>query len=292
MTCYFPLTAWRSRDLNETRMVFSSEKGLPGTRVQLPCGQCIGCRLDRARKWAVRCMHEKSMHKENCFLTLTYSDDNIPPNGSLNKRDVVLFLKRLRRKYGSGIRFFQCGEYGERLMRPHHHMLVFGFNFSDRKLFSIRNGVRLYTSLELQELWPHGFSTIGDVTFDSACYVARYITKKITGDKKNDHYRGRVEEYITMSRRPGIGGNWYKKYKEDIYSYDRLVVAHKHICRPGRYYDSLFDHEYPDRFAEIKKARKARIASRGEIEQERLDVMHECVRLKFDKLTRSYEQGD
>lgn len=297
MTCYHPLTAWKSRDPadwnnGKGKMVFSREKGLPSTETQLACGQCVGCRLDRARQWAVRCVHESKLHSQNCFLTLTYNDDNLPLNGSLNKRDIVLFLKRLRKKYGKGIRFFQCGEYGDLHFRPHHHVLLFGHDFPDKQLFSCSNDIRLYTSLELQALWPFGFCTVGDVTFDSACYVARYIMKKITGDKQDDYYKGKLPEFVTMSRRPGIGRDFYEKYRQDFYNYDTCVVKGDFVCRPPRYYDSLYDTYDPERFAELKRKRKASFSVRGkkEIEAERLETLEKIQRLKMEKLKRKIEK--
>ena len=148
------------------------------------------------------------MWDRNCFVTLTYNDEHLPANGSLNKRDITLFLKRLRKRYGKGIRYYQCGEYGELLSRPHHHAILFNHDFEDKQLWSVRGGVRLYRSASLEQLWPYGYSTIGDVTFESAAYVARYVVKKITGEREGEHYRGKMPEFATMSRRPGIGRGW------------------------------------------------------------------------------------
>lgn len=161
----------------------------PGEAVQLPCGQCIGCRLDYSLHWAVRCMHEAQMHDENCFLTLTYSDEHVPSSGSLDKGALQKFWKRLRKRFPERrIRYFACGEYGERLHRPHYHACVFGFDFPDRELFMMREGIPLYTSEALAQCWPFGFCSIGDVTFESAAYVARYACKKITGEAASRHY--------------------------------------------------------------------------------------------------------
>jgi len=240
MTCFAPLDAWRSRDLTSKQMVFEQSKGFPGTHTLLPCGQCSGCRLARSRQWAVRIMHESKLHEKSCFVTLTYNDENLPLTEqglpTLDKTHFTLFMKRLRKKYGKGIRYFQCGEYGENFFRPHHHALIFGYDFMDKQLFSCRAGVSLYHSLDLEKLWPYGFSTIGTVTFDSACYVARYIMKKQTGKDAEAHYQGREPEYITMSRRPGIGRLFYDKYKDDLYNYDKCVVVNNFILKPPKYY--------------------------------------------------------
>ena len=173
-------------------------------RSTVACGQCVGCRLERSRQWAIRCVHESQMHEQNCFITLTYSDEFLPENGSLQLKHFQDFMKRLRFHVGGGIRFFHCGEYGEENGRPHHHAIIFNHDFADKKVWKTNNGVVLYRSKILEELWPYGFATVGCVSFESAAYVARYITKKVNGDMADSHYLGREPEYITMSRRPGV----------------------------------------------------------------------------------------
>lgn len=256
MPCYKPLQAWYGKDKTsngKNSIVFTpTDARDPDSPIELPCGQCVGCRLERSRQWAVRCMHEAELHDDNCFITLTFNDDALSKRAfpeSLDVRDFQLFMKRLRKKYGSGIRFFHCGEYGEKYGRPHYHACLFGFDFPDKQLFSINNGQRLYISESLQKLWPYGFATIGSVTFESAAYVARYIMKKITGDMAVEHYCVGVDtdtgemllkkpEYTTMSRREGIGKGWFEKYHKDVYPHDYVVVNGKK-CKPPRYYDKL-----------------------------------------------------
>lgn len=244
MVCYHPITAWRSlegRGANgKWPLVFNKRDGYCDLEVQVPCGQCIGCRLERSRQWAVRCVHEASLYPRNCFITLTYDDAHLP-GISLVPRDYVLFMKRLRKMFGPGIRFFHCGEYGSLNLRPHHHAILFNFDFEDKELWSVRSGVRLYRSPALESLWPFGFSTIGDVTFESAAYVARYVLKKVTGSDAQDHYKGRVPEYVTMSRKPGIAYNWFRRYSSDIYPNDYVVIRGGVKCKPPRYYDNLYD---------------------------------------------------
>lgn len=206
MPCYHPQIAYRSKEGRNANgswpIVFNVKDGYIDLEVKIPCGKCIGCRLEHSRKWAIRCVHEAQMHTKNCFLTLTYNDENLPEDGSLNKRDIVLFLKKLRDKYGPNIRFFQAGEYGEvcktcglhrtkcncekyipTIGRPHHHVLLFNHSFDDMVIHSRKKGIPLYTSESLQKLWKKGFSTIGEVTFESAAYTARYCLKKFIGDK-------------------------------------------------------------------------------------------------------------
>ena len=257
MPCFCPLKGWLSqkRTSNGKRsVVFNLRDGLSDRPVTIPCGQCIGCRLERSRQWAIRCLHESTLYKRNCFITLTYDDEHLPSDMSLNVSHFQKFMKRLRKRYGKGVRYFHCGEYGEIGSRPHYHACLFNFDFKDRKLWSVRESVRLYTSEELSSLWENGFSTVGDVTFESAAYVARYVMKKITGDAADAHYEHvdldtgvvsyRTPEYVTMSRRPGIGRGWYDKFKDDVYNYDFVVVNGKK-CRAPRYYDGCFEAEHP-----------------------------------------------
>jgi hypothetical protein len=260
--------------------------------VDVPCGRCIGCRLERSRQWAVRCVHEASLHEDNCFITLTYDDAHLPPGGSLVKRDFVLFMKRFRKMYGSGIRFFHCGEYGTLLDRPHHHACIFGFDFPDKVFWSSRANVPLFRSLSLETLWPFGFSTVGAVTFESAAYVARYVLKKITGDDAADHYGGLEPEYVTMSRRPGIARGWFDKYKDDVYPADRVVVREKFICKPPRYYDNIYDTLDPDSFLAVKARRKCRARDSPDNAPDRLAVREEVKKLKAKQLKRGYEGNE
>lgn len=253
MSCYFPLNAYKakSNDSSKITIVFSRPQSWRGEVLKLPCGQCVGCRLERSRQWAVRCVHEASLYDKNCFLTLTYNQEHLPQDGSLHLDHFQLFMKRLRKKFGSGIRFFHCGEYGEKFVRPHYHALLFNHDFDDKRFFSERNGNKIFTSDILSSLWTNGFSVIGDVTFDSAAYVARYVLKKVTGAAAVDHYGSRKPEYITMSRRPGIGKGWFDKFKSDVYPRDSVVVR-GHVTRPPRFYDNLFQKIDPSTMALLK----------------------------------------
>lgn len=327
MACYYPIPAWRARAGLTTKgnipLVFKAEFGIPGTELSVPCGQCIGCRLERSRQWAIRCYHESKLHDYNCFLTLTYSPENEnrvavtnKDTGevflSLNKRDYVLFLKSLRKEFGPGIRFFQCGEYGEvckmcgqsevyckckqfvpTLGRPHHHMILFGFDFSfDRYVWSHNNGFPLYRSPSLERLWPHGYSSIAECTFDSAAYVARYILKKVNGDKAPERYDIRLPEYITMSRRPGIARDYAEKNLSDWYPSDKCAVRPGLIARPPKFYDKIYDLLYPDKFLEIKENRRRNLEKFAEDNTpERLAVRERVQRLRAEKLIRPIENG-
>lgn len=262
MSCYFPLHAFKakSKDASKTVITFRRSESWRGQKLDLPCGQCVGCRLERSRQWAIRCMHEASLYDRNCFLTLTYDQKHLPSDGSLHLEHFQLFMKRLRKKYGSSkenpIRFYHCGEYGEQFARPHYHALLFNHDFEDKRYFSERNGNRVYTSDSLSDLWKEGFSVIGDVTFESAAYVARYVMKKVTGEKAEEHYGSRRPEYTTMSRRPGIGKLWFDKFRSDVYPRDGVIVRGR-LTRPPRYYDRQLELVDPSTMALLKIKRES-----------------------------------
>ena len=294
MTCYHPLLAYKSEGKVVFNKPFAFAKGF-----NLPCGQCIGCRLNYSRQWAIRIMHEAQMHDANCFITLTFNQAELEKRSnplSLDVSEYQRFMKRLRKKYGKSIRFFHCGEYGDKNKRPHYHAIIFGMDFPDKKLWSERDGNKLYTSESLEKLWPYGFSTIGEVTFQSAAYVARYIMKKHKGDGAEDHYtrwcpetgEGTLvdPEYCTMSRKPGIGYQWLQKYKADVYPHD-YVVINGHKVKPPRYYDSLLDEQ---ELAQLKAARieasPETITEYGEA-MDRLWVSQEIKLKKLELLIRN-----
>lgn len=274
MACFHPIAAYQ---LDSGDIVFV-ERGRIKRPLFLPCGQCIGCRLERSRQWAVRCMHEAQLHENNIFVTLTYDDDHIPTDFSLNYRHFQLFMKRLRKDFsGRNVRFYMCGEYGEDFQRPHFHACLFNCFFTDRKMQAkLSSGATLWRSERLSELWPFGFASIGDVTFESAAYVARYCMKKVTGPNAEAHYERvnwatgeiiRVEpEFNRMSLKPGIGAEWFKRYRNDVYTSsvdgekDFVIVRGKKV-KPPRYYDKLlekatdFSSDYVE-YLRYKKAQK------------------------------------
>ena len=187
MACYSPLEGYRRIGGGWT----PRKQDSAGTRLNVPCGQCIGCRLEYSRQWAIRCMHEAQLHESNAFITLTYADEHLPQDRSLDKREFQLFIKRLRKSIQpQRLRYFHCGEYGAKLGRPHYHACLFGFDFPDKELQRYsKTGEKLYRSDLLDSAWQNkGWALIGEVTFQSAAYVARYITKKITGEAAHDHY--------------------------------------------------------------------------------------------------------
>lgn len=257
--CTSPLPARRVN--GQIEFLGRSEKGRffssAASTLQIPCGQCAECRLKRSREWAVRCMHEASLHRDNCFLTLTYEED-IPGSVSLDYTHFQLFMKRLRSRFPKDkIGFFTCGEYGETnprtgevdggKYRAHFHAILFGFNFPDRVPCRMLGRSDLYRSALLDELWRFGACKIGDVSFESAAYVARYAMKKVTGDLAPAVYTiitedgeciERRPELLVMSKRPAIGRMWFEKFGKHVYAHDRVIARGKEM-QPPRYYDKL-----------------------------------------------------
>jgi len=275
MPCYHPLQGFKSRDLTKNgkrKLVFSGKNGYVDLPVTVSCGQCIGCRIERSRQWALRCVHEAQMHELSCFVTLTYDDEHLPPGGTLVKSHFQSFMKRLRKLHGKPIRYFHCGEYGETSNRPHYHALLYGIDFSDKKTHSKnRDGDQLFTSETLQKTWGFGHCLIGRLNFKTAAYTARYIFKKVTGDDAEKHYQSidlstgeiiqRLPEYITMSLKPAIGATWYRKFASDVFPSDFLVHAGKKML-PPRYYFRVLEHDSPELHRRLKFRRISNAAQR------------------------------
>lgn len=254
MPCYHPLRSFQLPD-GTVKVLGAKGARLPtGSRaLLLPCGQCIGCRLERARGWAIRCMHEASLYDSNLFVTLTYNDEHLPADLSLHHEHYVLFQKRLRYHAGYQPRYYMCGEYGEARGRPHYHACLFNLRFKDQLFYSSRGGNKIYTSATLDKLWGLGDCKIGALTFESAAYVARYCTEVVTGERANEAYQlidkttgelhQRKPEYNEMSRRPGIGAPWLQKYHSDVYPFGECLVRGRK-GKPPRYYDTVFRRDY------------------------------------------------
>lgn len=300
MPCFHPLTAYRAPpglDIARSHGGISFDAryaGLPGVEeLKIPCNQCIGCRLERSRQWAIRICHEKQFHNESCFITLTYDNEHIPENESLCQEHMTLFLKRLRKKLEPlKIRYFYCGEYGSKTQRPHYHLCLFGYSFqSDRKVYKCTSTGILYISKTLQDLWSYGYAPFGDLTFESAAYTARYILKKVTGDPAAEHYGLKKPEFICMSRRPGIGADWFEKYSKDVYPKDFITIKQGIKCRPPRYYDKLYKEDHCEELYEIKQRRKENAERVADL-PERLSQREVVTRLRTSTfLRRRIEQN-
>ncbi len=291
MPCYSPLRAYRSQG---GKIVFNRSDGWTDRPVDLACGQCVGCRIERSRQWAVRCVHESQLHDRNSFVTLTYNQENLPVDGGLHMDHWQKFAKRLRKKIGS-FRFFMCGEYGDENKRPHYHALFFGIDFSgDRSLWKRDRGNNLYKSPLLEKTWGKGYCSVGDLTYQSAAYVSRYILKKINGAQAEQHYQrvdtdtGEVHqvrpEFVSMSRKPGIASKWFDKYQSDVYPHDEIILEGSRF-RPPRYYDQKLQLE---KLEEITARRKTKFEGRlHESTPDRLRQREALQKRKIETLKRT-----
>lgn len=314
MPCLYPLLAIQAYDGAKPRILKNRTRHLQefGTHdkiavffnayhaTDLPCGSCMQCRLSQSRNWAVRCQHEQQMHSAGgIFLTLTYAPENLPADRSLDKTAVPKFIASLRRDIGVPIKYYHCGEYGDKLSRPHYHCLIFGWRPPANDVQKIRRGTfPLYTSSIIEEHWPLGYAPFGELTFESAAYTARYATKKVTGKKAAAHYQridpdtGEVfqviPEYATMSNRGGIGRSWLEKYFSEVYPADSVLV-NGHLVQPPRFYDKICEKLDPKLFQEVKFNRLQKYKDKPILTVDQLADLRRATQARFDMLMRNIE---
>ncbi len=261
---------------------------------EIPCGQCMACRLKYSRDWATRCMLEASQYEHNYFVTLTYNDYYVPQNIlkyidkhtgefieetvlTLRYKDVQDFLKRLRTKFKrdldfEGVRFYGCQEYGPTTNRPHYHMILFNCPLPDLKPVANNfNGDIYYESEFLNDVWsvydkksgirvPIGYVSIAECSYQTCAYVARYMTKKHKGlDAAYYSDHNIAPEGSFMSRKPGIARNYFDSNSDKIYEFDQIIITGSDgkakRVRPPRYYDNLYDIFSPEDYQRVKQAR-------------------------------------
>lgn len=262
MACYHPIPGWRARRLGASGkrpIVFSAATGFKDMPVELPCGKCIGCIQSRANEWAMRCEHEAKCWRSNWFITLTYDGGSLPPGGSLVLRDLQNFWKRLRKEY-LGVRYFACGEYGERFLRPHYHALV--FNWRPRDLSSHRrvlNDKVVYESKELVDLWGLGRVDIAPFSPAAAQYVCNYMRKSFSVGGSRIDFGSLTPPFQVMSRRPGIGANFLARFMHDIYPDGYVTRPGGVIRRAPRFYDLTLEKSDPRMFRKVKRTRKSAV---------------------------------
>lgn len=281
MVCFNPMKAYHSATVNaetgKRPLTFAGHRQwapMEGALQTLPCGECAGCRAERAEGWGIRCTHEAQMHALGSggrgaeFWTLTYDNEHLPLDNSIHKVVVSKFMRKFRkwfRKHVSAdkevkFKFLGVGEYGDRKGRAHFHILVFGHAFSDRRIWKHENNYKVWISETLTELWGNGFVTMCDVNYNTATYCAAYSQKKVRGKRAVRAYRRRspvdgkwyeVEpEFMLTSK--GIGESWFKKYKESVFPHDYVVINHKKK-KPPRYYEKMLSEA---ELEEVKKARR------------------------------------
>lgn len=233
-------------------------------------------------------MHEAQLHgQETCFVTLTYSDEHLPADNCLSKRDFQLFFKRLRKRISGGVRFLGCGEYGEENWRPHYHALLFGWRPTDLQVFFRKNGRITYTSECLASIWKLGHCTVGDVSLESASYVAQYVLKKqdhMQRDDAIDKSTGVIwrptAPFLHMSRNPGLGAGWFEKFGGDVFPRDECILNGRHFKVP-RFYDNRLKDRDPETFADVKAQRKVRSQDNPNFSPERLRAKERIVQQRI-----------
>lgn len=269
MYCHHPLELHAAPGLTEAgkraytfdlRDSLDPDRRIDTLHIQVPCGQCIACRVRKAQEWSARLWLEwKSTDSPSCFLTLTYDDDHLPSDRSLHVEDYQLFLKRLRRALEPvKIRYYCAGEYGSQLERPHFHLLIFGTDFGADKLPIANVFNRLHPDYYISSLvarcWPNGFHTIAPLSDACICYVAKYVIKKATGKASDEWYAGRRPEFGIGSK--GIARDWYDRYSEDLWAHDHFRWGDRFKrCRPVRYFERILEKNDFDRLTNIKMER-------------------------------------
>jgi len=264
--------------------------------------------MARAADWQTRIAHEAQLHQANCFVTLTFSEDHVPVDHSVRVRDVQLFMKRLRKALGHGrVRYFACGEYGEKNFRPHYHLILFGYEPPDLVPWRrTGSGFVVSRSAFLERVWPYGHVEVGTVTTQSAGYVARYVVKKRTGQaaeaayQRADPLTGEVwqvqPEFICMSSKPGIGRDWYAQYAGDAFPSDFVVLDG--VKRPvPRYYlkqlraaEAEAGQVLGNKSQKVIAGRNARARDQAaDRTDERLAVREESQHLRAQRLKREME---
>lgn len=276
--CTRPIIAYRAKLHGKNKksflkgvtwpITFCQSEGYIDQVVKLPCGKCLHCRLEYARNWAIRCMHEAMMHEDNCFITLTYTDSNLPHYGlieypTVKLEDLQKFMKRYRNyldkeyKKNKKIKYFACGEYGEKHERPHYHVCIFGHDFEDKERCEKSvSGCVQYDSKILTDIWKLGMTKVGELNFESAGYVARYQLKKHVYEKPEEWYNHREKEFLVMSRKEGIGLKFLEKYENDVFNNDAIITRKGLTGRPPKYYDKVLERRSSERFRQVKLERR------------------------------------
>lgn len=221
------------------------------------------------------------------MVTLTFSDDHVPADG-VSVRDLQLFFKRARHVLGP-FRYFACGEYGEALGRPHYHALLFGVDFADKvRIQDSQSGAQQWMSAELVKLWPKGISAVGSVTFESAAYIARYVTKKISGVRASEHYGEKGPEFGTMSRNPGIGTGWIERFYREVYPADEVISRGVPASVP-RFYDKWLEKNKLYLWVRVREDRACRLPDFENATEARLHVREVCTKARTNLSKRALE---
>ena len=247
MSCTRPKAAWATTDVDKkgreyATITFRPKKGYEPD-YEIPCGKCLACKAEKRRDWGIRMCHEAQYHQKNCFLTLTYEEDQLPEK--INKRDLDLFIARLRKTHK--VRYFITGEYGELTKRPHYHAIIFGEDFrGGRYAYNISDG--LWSNKQLERTWSHGNIAIADFTPATAMYTAGYVTKKIEDE----------DTFSIMSRRPPIGWQWARDHQEQLNRLGSVVIDGAKLPIPKAYFNWLEPTKFRPKAVDLDEAKADR----------------------------------
>lgn len=240
--------------------------------MKIPCGKCIGCKFDYTKQWSDRMIMELADNDgKGVFVTLTYNNDHLPfavdedglpVSFSLQKRDFQLFMKRLRKRFSErSIRFFACGEYGGRTLRPHYHAIIYGLSLSDFPDLYVHGMNELnqlyFVSPLFSEIWSNGFTLLSDVSYKTCAYVARYNVKKAYGDNIKPHELAE-DSFVLMSRRPGIASRYYDDHPDffdTMSAYFSDSNGSVRVSCPS-YFLSKLSIDNPDKYVNIVRERR------------------------------------
>lgn len=259
--------------------------------IEIPCGKCIGCRLDYAKVWSERCLAEMKYHKNAYFLTLTYDDDHLPYNlldtvgpdqaaalvNTLRAKDLQDFWKRLRKNTGQKIMYFACGEYGSKTWRPHYHAIVYDLKLDDLVLWSKNDyNQPLYRSERLEFCWHNGMVIVGEATKESIEYVARYTCKKAFDQMREIHIEenNMEPEFIRMSRRPAIGRQYYLDNYQYMNHFGHAYIGDvngSNYISNNRYFKKLREWSDPDDMIQDRKKVFKKIEEINELRKSQTD---------------------
>lgn len=302
MACSHPLKAWvMDYDSNGKKVLLWQSKRFdfkPPSQyieaLEIPCGQCVSCRLQYSRMWADRCMMELEDHDSAYFVTLTYSDEYINSDRSevkkyysdestgeakmslsLIKSDLQKFFKRLRQLCPEDhIRYYACGEYGDRTLRPHYHCIIFGLHLTDLKYYKTSGLKDVYYNSDVVSLaWsdagkngrdrriPIGYAVIGAVTWETCAYTARYVLKKAKGKTADSYKKFNMEpEFVVMSRKPAIGASFMQRHSQDFIDFGEVYLSTdrgSQTARAPRYFNQRLQESDPELYAELRARRMA-----------------------------------
>lgn len=231
----------------------------------IACRKCIGCKLDNAREWAIRCQLETKESKNNYFISLTYATQYLHTNtqgiATCNNQDLTKFINSLRKHFErqghKGIKYLASNEYGSKRKRPHYHICFFNLPLKDLKPTGEKNdiGQPYFISKTIDKIWNKGMHKIGITNYESAGYVARYTLKKQT---KMEYKKLGIEpEKLRMSN--GIGLEYFKNHKDEIYKYDHITIKTEKGVKnllPPKYFDRKMNEKNSKLMQEIKEKRK------------------------------------